>query len=72
MATKGVEAAETAGRLLAGESIEEPLRTRLRERLGEVFSAYAAKCEALGDPDLAERCTNRGVLDVSTLEGTSP
>lgn len=72
MATKGVEAAETAGRLLAGESIEEPLRTRLRERLGEVFSAYAAKCEALGDPELVERCTNRGVLDVSTLEGTSP
>jgi tetratricopeptide (TPR) repeat protein len=72
VAVKGVETAETVARLLAGDSIEEPLRTRLRARLEAVFSAYAAQGEVLGEAALVERCRNRAVVEVTNLGEESP
>lgn len=72
VAAKGIETAEAVGKLLAGEAIEEPLRTRLRERLATIFTAYASECESLGDSDLAERCRSGEAVEVTSLEGVTP
>jgi len=72
VAAKGIETAEAAEALLAGETITEPMKSQLRERLASIFTEYGAKCENLGDATLAERCRNRRTIEVTRLEGSSP
>lgn len=69
LALKGIEVAEKAALLLGPGSRElEPLRTRLRERLSTVFQAYGEICVGLGETEVAERCRERAVLEVTSLE----
>jgi tetratricopeptide (TPR) repeat protein len=69
LALKGIEVAEKAALLLGPGSREfEPVRTRLRERLSTVFQAYGEICVELGETEVAERCRERAVLEVTSLE----
>ena len=68
LALKGVAEAEKAAQLLGPDSRElEPLRTRMRERLVTVFRAYGEVCGELGEAEIAERCRERAVLEVTLL-----
>lgn len=71
-AEKGVATAEQAGKLLAGNRVAEPMRSRHLERLGRIFQDYGEVCGALGDEDLLHRCQDRGIVEVSLLETGPP
>lgn len=72
VAVKGFETAEAAERLLSGNAVAEPLRTRHRERLGAIFRAYGERCDALGERELSERCRSRAVVEVTALGAAAP
>lgn len=71
-AAKGVETAEQAEKLLAGNKVAEPMRSRHLERLGRIFNDYGEACGRLGDDELLHRCQDREILEVSLLETGPP
>lgn len=69
LALKGVEAAEKADLILGpGSSVPEPMRTRHRERLAAVFKVYGDICTELGETEVAERCRERSVIQVTSVD----
>lgn len=69
LALKGVEAAEKADLILGpGSPVAEPMRTRHRERLAGLFRIYGEVCSKLGENDVAERCRERSVIEVTSIE----
>lgn len=69
LALKGIEAAEKADHILGpGSPVAEPMRTRHRERLAGLFRVYGEVCSKLGQNDVAERCRERSVVEVTSIE----
>lgn len=68
LALKGVDTAEKAALLLGpGSSIAEPMRTRHRERLAGIFRIYGEVCGELGETEVAERCRERSIIEVTSI-----
>ena len=51
-----------------GSSVPEPMRTRHRERLAAVFKVYGDICTELGETEVAERCRERSVIQVTSVD----
>ena len=68
VALKGVESAESAGSLLAGNSrVEEPLLSQYRERLSSIFRLYGKICEDLGESEASKRCLEQSAIQISFI-----
>lgn len=70
----GVEVAEEAGKLLQSDSpIQNPIRSNLKLKLGQIFTIYSELCKSIGETDASQRCLDFAATqrnEVSDSSGT--
>lgn len=69
LANRGLESVEqAAGMLGEGSQIEEPLHSRLQQRLVSIFQTYGDVCKELGETISAKKCYEQAAFIVSSID----